>query len=142
MADKVSSETRRKIMQSVKSKNTKLENAIIKELWRRGLRFRRNVKELPGKPDIAIKKYKVVIFIDSCYWHGCDLHCRLPQTNRDYWVNKIEANKARDASITGYYNSNGWNILRIWEHRLKDDFIDTIEEVLEFINKAKKIGGL
>ncbi|WP_356948169.1 hypothetical protein [Fictibacillus fluitans] len=71
-------------MRSIKSVS-KLEEIVSKELWRRGFRFRRNVKDLFGKPDFAIKKYKVVIFIDSCFWHNCPVHGHLPKTNVEYW---------------------------------------------------------
>ncbi|OGI25396.1 MAG: hypothetical protein A2287_09455 [Candidatus Melainabacteria bacterium RIFOXYA12_FULL_32_12] len=68
------------MMRAVKSKHTRLEDIVVNELHKRGLRFRRNVKDLKGKPDIAIKKYKIVIFIDSCFWHGCKKHCRMPKS--------------------------------------------------------------
>lgn len=126
-------------MQAVKSTHTKLENIVIKELWRRGVRFRRNVANLKGKPDIAIKKYRVVIFIDSCFWHGCDLHCRLPESNVEYWSNKITGNKNRDLEITSYYLNNGWFILRIWEHQLKENLNNTLEEIIKFINLHKAL---
>lgn len=70
MPDVFSKEIRSKIMRAVRSKGTKIEDAVARELFRNGIRYRRNVKDLPGKPDIAIKKYKMVIFIDSCFWHG------------------------------------------------------------------------
>ncbi len=79
-------------MQSISSSHTKLENEILKNLWKNGLRFRGNVKNLLGKADLAIKKYKLVVFIDSCFWHGCSLHCRMPASNKDYWKKKVERN--------------------------------------------------
>lgn len=138
MTDSVSREVRRKTMQAVKSKNTKLEEYVSKELWKRGIRFRKNVNSLKGKPDIAIKKYKLVIFLDSCFWHGCKKHCRYPKTNKDYWISKIEKNKERDQKITNYYIKKGWNILRIWEHDLKENFINTIEKIQDFIFQTMK----
>lgn len=137
MGDLVSKEGRSKIMQAVKPKNTKLENLILKELWKRGIRYRRNVKELPGKPDMAIKKYKLVVFIDSCFWHGCPYHCRMPVTNHDYWTNKIMKNKNRDLEITGYYTSIGWEILRFWEHDIKDDHLKIVDVIVDSIEKHK-----
>lgn len=138
MTDSVSREVRRKTMQAVKSKNTKLEEHVSKELWKRGIRFRKNVNSLKGKPDIAIKKYKLVIFLDSCFWHGCKKHCRYPKTNKDYWISKIEKNKERDQKIKNYYIKKGWNILRIWEHDLKENFINTIEKIQDFIFQTMK----
>lgn len=127
-----------KTMQAVRSKNTKLELAVTKELWKRGIRFRKNVSGLFGKPDIAIKKHKIVIFIDSCFWHGCESHCRLPKKNEEFWINKIERNKQRDKEVTNYYVNNGWNILRIWEHELNENFNEVINTIERFIETNKK----
>jgi len=138
MTDNVSKETRQKTMRAVKAKHTKLEDKVIKELWKLGCRFCRNVENLSGKPDIAIKKYKLVIFIDSCFWHGCEFHCRMPSTNQDYWLKKIARNKERDTFISNYYKDNNWHILRIWEHEIKQDFNGTIRIIIDFINTCKK----
>lgn len=136
MPDKFSKEIRRKTMQAVKSKDTELENTIMLELWRRGIRFRRNVRDLFGTPDIAIKKYKIAVFIDSCFWHGCEIHYRAPETNREYWRKKVERNKARDSKTNAYYKSHEWHLLRIWEHDLKQDFEGTIKRTVNFITHA------
>lgn len=135
--DRHTKEQRHKNMQSVKGKNTKLENNVMTYLWKQGYRFRKNVKDLEGKPDIAIKKYKLVIFIDSCFWHKCSIHYKAPSTNFEFWENKISGNQKRDSFVTEYYKSNNWNILRIWEHELKDDFEKTISKVINFIEKSK-----
>jgi len=137
MVDKVSKEIRKKNMKAIHSKNTKMEIAVAKELWRRGYRFRKNVKDLPGKPDIAIKKYKVAIFLDSCFWHFCYLHGRIPDTNTDFWRKKFNYNKNHDQKINQYYINNGWTILRIWEHQVKDNFFSVIESIILIIDKAK-----
>jgi len=138
MADNLSKEDRRKNMQSIRSSHTKLEEVITKELWNRGIRFRKNVKNLYGKPDIAIKKYKVVIFIDSCFWHGCELHGNMPETNQEYWRKKLIRNKQRDIEVTEYYLRKGWYILRIWEHEINSDPQSTIQKIIDHIQKAKK----
>lgn len=96
MTDKVSPKKRSEIMRKIKSKNTKLENKIASDLLKKGFRFRRNVASLEGKPVIVIKKYKIVIFIDSCFWHGCPRHYRMPSFNKTYWEKKIKRNKERD----------------------------------------------
>ncbi|MGU3471896.1 very short patch repair endonuclease [Paenibacillus sp. D51F] len=137
MADKVSKEVRSKNMKSIRSISV-LEGLVSKELWRRGLRFRKNSKKLFGKPDISIKKYRVVIFIDSCFWHFCDLHGRYPKSNIEYWEKKLNRNKQRDIEITEYYKNKGWNVLRIWEHQVKKDFDKTIDDILEFIDFAAR----
>jgi DNA mismatch endonuclease (patch repair protein) len=135
MPDKFSREIRRKTMQAVKSRDTELENIVMRSLHRQGIRYRRNVRDLPGTPDIAIKKSKIVVFIDSCFWHGCEIHFRLPETNKEYWQLKIERNKVRDLKTTEYYLSHGWHLQRIWEHELKQDFEGTIEKIIAFINQ-------
>jgi len=139
MTDKVSPKKRSQIMSKIKSKNTRLENKIISDLWKRGFRFRRNVASLTGKPDIAIKKYKIVIFIDSCFWHGCPRHCRMPSSNRTYWEKKIKRNKERDREVTNFYKEKGWHILRIWEHELKNDYENILSKIEKFINNITHI---
>jgi len=133
--DAFDKEKRSQIMRAVKSKGTRLEQRVFKALRKRGLKFRTNVANLPGKPDIAIKKYKIVIFLDSCFWHGCPLHCRMPKSNVEYWQKKIERNKRRDALITENYKKMGWNVLRIWEHELKENFEKTIDKIERFIKE-------
>ncbi|MBH0157308.1 very short patch repair endonuclease [Fictibacillus sp. 5RED26] len=136
MREKITKEQRRKNMQAIRSQS-KLENMVTRELWKRGLRFRKNVKTLYGKPDIAIQKYKVVIFIDSCFWHACDLHGNIPKTNQEYWIKKLNRNKTRDLEVEKYYLNNDWHYKRVWEHDLKKDFYKVINELESFINKLK-----
>lgn len=136
--DKVTKETRSKIMKSIKSKS-KLEDKVCKELWKRGIRYRRNVRSLFGKPDLSIKKYKAVIFLDSCFWHYCPIHGHMPLSNIDYWQNKLYKNIKRDIIVNSYYQEKGWNVLRIWEHQVRKDFEYTIEQIIKFINASKII---
>ncbi|MFO7807158.1 MAG: very short patch repair endonuclease [Candidatus Moraniibacteriota bacterium] len=101
--DKVSPKKRSEIMRAVKSKGSGIEVAFRKQLWKAGFRYRKNPSDYFGKPDLVLKKYRTVIFIDSCFWHGCEKHCRLPATNKDYWVKKIDRNKDRDREMNDYY---------------------------------------
>lgn len=138
MADNLSHEDRIRNMKAIRSTRTKLEDKVCNELWRRGYRFRRNVRELYGNPDIAIKKYKIVIFIDSCYWHGCEIHGNTPKSNQEYWLNKLKRNKERDNEVTNHYINREWSILRIWEHQLKkSSFDETISDLCQFIDEAR-----
>ncbi|USK45523.1 very short patch repair endonuclease [Cytobacillus oceanisediminis] len=133
---------RSKIMGSIKGKGTKLEEKVSKALWAKGVRFRKNVKGMVGTPDIAIKKYKIVIFIDSCFWHACEIHGNKPKKNVEFWEKKLQRNIERDKQQTQYYKEKGWNILRVWEHQLKKESFDkTIEDIYQFIleSKQKKI---
>lgn len=122
--------TRSEIMGRVRSKNTKLELTLRKTLHSRGLRYRVNSK-LFGKPDISIKKRKLVIFIDSCFWHGCEEHCRLPSTNVEYWERKISRNKERDKEVTSYYLNAGWTVIRVWEHEITKDLPSIADKIME-----------
>lgn len=119
MTDNLDKGKRSEIMRKVKS-TSQLEEYVRKALWAHGVRFRKNVKNLFGKPDIAIQKYKIVIFIDSCFWHACPLHGRMPKSNLEYWTKKLERNKERDEEVTNFYLEKKWHIKRIWEHELKE----------------------
>lgn len=136
MADIVSKEMRSKMMGAVKSVS-RLENMVASELWKRGVRFRRNTTKLMGRPDISIKKFKIVIFIDSCFWHACPLHGVMPKTNTAFWEGKLQANKARDNEVDIHYRSAGWNICRVWEHDLKKDFAQSVDAIYGFIDDCK-----
>lgn len=133
MTDNLTPEQRNKNMKAIKSSHTKMEDQIFRALWSMGLRFRRNVKGLPGKPDIAIKKYKIVIFLDSCFWHKCPEHFKKPKSNTAYWEPKIENNVTRDINITQYYTTNNWHILRVWEHDYKKELNNTVIKIAYFI---------
>ncbi|PSL41268.1 T/G mismatch-specific endonuclease [Salsuginibacillus halophilus] len=98
MTDNLTPEQRTKNMKAITSVS-KLEDAVCSELWRRGWRCRRNVKNLKGKPDIAVKKYKAAVFIDSCFWHVCPLHSNIPKTNREFWEAKLARNQERDREV-------------------------------------------
>ena len=132
MTDNLTQNQRRKNMQAIKSTSS-IEAIFSKELWKRGLRFRRNVQSLYGKPDISIKKYKVVIFIDSCFWHQCPIHFIPPKSNIDYWERKINRNVSRDKEVTKHYQEIGWHVLRIWEHAIKEDLNMTVESTFQTI---------
>jgi DNA mismatch endonuclease, patch repair protein len=136
LSDTVSKATRSRMMSNIKSVS-QLEKVINKELWKKGVRVRRNVKDLFGKPDWAIKKYKIVIFLDSCFWHVCPLHGNMPKNNREFWEKKLLRNVERDKEVTEYYKNKGWKILRLWEHEFKEDFDQSIDRMLDFINANK-----
>lgn len=137
MTDTITKEQRRKNMQAIRSQS-KLENKVSRRLWNKGYRFRKNDQTLFGKPDISIKKYQVVIFIDSCFWHSCEIHGNRPKSNQDYWNKKLTRNKERDLEVTTYYKEKGWFIKRIWEHQVKEDLEKTADELAQFIQKAKE----
>lgn len=119
-------------MSRIKSKETRLEINFRKLLYSKGFRYRKNYKNLYGKPDVAFNSKKIVIFIDSCFWHGCKKHLRLPATNVDYWKNKIKRNQKRDEEVSRVYKKMGWTALRLWEHELVDP-IRSLNKVTKFL---------
>lgn len=120
MADNHSKEVRSMNMSHIRSKNSKPEELVRKYLFSRGLRYRKNVKKLPGCPDIVLAKYKTVIFVNGCFWHHHDCGRFVwPSSNVEYWHNKINRNVERDAQNTALLSEQGWQVLTIWECQLK-----------------------
>lgn len=107
-------------MSRVRNKDSALEVEFRKEMWQKGFRYLKNSNKYYGKPDIVLPKYKTVIFLDSCFWHGCRKHGSIPETRKEFWMKKISRNKERDREVTLHYKKLGWNVLRIWEHDLKN----------------------
>ena len=134
--DRITPEQRSKVMSSIRAKS-RLEDKVAHELFKRGLRYRRNNRKLLGTPDISIQKYKVVVFIDSCFWHSCPLHGNRPKTNTEYWEKKLDRNIEKSKEVNAYYEAHGWHIIRVWEHELNEDYDGTIERIEMFIRAAK-----
>lgn len=128
MPDIVSRKKRSDIMSRVRSRNTKPELRVRSALHKRGLRYRLKYP-LPGKPDIVFVKAQVAVFLDSCFWHGCPQHLRMPKSNKEYWVAKIRRNIERDAEVNAEYARSDWKLIRLWEHELKEDFDSCIERI-------------
>ena len=108
-------------MSRIRSKDTKPEMLVRKFLHKSGFRYRLHVKDLPGKPDIVLPKYKTVVFVHGCFWHGhegCKYYV-VPKTKTEWWVNKINRNKTIDAQSISSLQSTGWNVVEIWECELK-----------------------
>lgn len=116
--DNLTKEQRHKNMKNIKSKDTKIEVRLRKALWAKGYRYRKNDKKLPGKPDIVLSKYKIVIFCDSEFFHGKDWEVLKPRlekgTHPEYWVKKIENNRKRDEEINKELIYEGWTVVRFW----------------------------
>ena len=121
--DTHTAEQRHKNMQAVKSKDTAIELLLRKELWSRGIRYRKNVRSIVGKPDIAFIKKKVAVFCDSEFWHGFDWEHKKSdiKSNRDFWIPKIEKNIARDKEVNDALAADGWIVLRFWGQQIKKD---------------------
>ena len=131
--DKLSSEQRHKCMSAIRSKNTKPEMIVRQGLWRMGFRYRLNHKRLPGHPDLVLRKYRTCIFVNGCFWHGHGARiiddgkwiidnsecCKIPKTNREFWVAKIWRNQERDLKEQRRLAEMGWHCITVWECELK-----------------------
>ncbi len=132
MADKFSKETRSYIMSRIRGKDTKPEILVRKYLFARGLRFRKNDKRYPGRPDVVLPKYKTAVFVHGCFWHlheGCK-YAKMPKSNVEYWEEKLYKNRERDARNQEELKAMGWTVLTVWECELKKD---NREETLEIL---------
>ena len=123
-------------MSRIKGKNTSIEVALRKELWKRGYRYRKNYKALPGRPDIALTKYKVAVFCDSEFFHGKDWEVLKPQLekgkNAEFWIDKISKNQQRDDDINKQLQFLGWTVIRFWGK----DIMKNSEECVRVIEEA------
>jgi len=124
---------RSSLMKKIKSNNTKPEIKLRKALWNAGIRYRLNVTKLPGKPDIVIHKYKLIIFIDGEFWHGYKWEEKKTKikANKDYWIKKIERNIQRDIQNTQILQELGYIVIRFWEHEIKKDINDCVKKVMD-----------
>lgn len=129
MTDTFSKEKRHEVMSKIRGKDTQIEIKARHWLYQHGIRYRKNCKDIPGKPDIAIKKYKIAIFVHGCFWHGhenCKLF-RLPKTNTEFWKDKISKNIERDKKNIEKLKNLGWNAFVIRECQLNNDFEHTMK---------------
>ena len=138
MSDIISSQKRSDIMSKISGKNTKPEILVRKFLFSKGFRYRINVKTLPGKPDIVLPKYKTVIFINGCFWHGHNCKKgKLPSSNIDFWKEKISNNKLRDDKNSDLLIKLGWKVIIIWQCEVSkiDNRIKILNKLLEDIKQ-------
>lgn len=129
-------------MQQIKCKGSEIEILLMKELWARGLRYRKNVKTIVGKPDIVFIGKKVAVFCDSEFWHGYNWEEQKHnfKSNQDFWIPKIERNMKRDTEVTETLRSEGWTVLRFWGNEIKKNTsfcADVVENALN-TNRRKK----
>lgn len=137
MADTHSKEVRSKNMSHIRSTNSKPEEIVRKYLFSKGLRYRKNVRKLPGCPDIVLSKYKTVVFVNGCFWHKHDCGRFLwPSSNEEYWRKKIYRNIERDKENQRILAEQGWRVLIIWECQLKikvaeDNLLQLYNEIIK-----------
>lgn len=132
--DKLTKEQRRKNMQAVKSKGSKIEQLLGSSMWKNGLRYRKNDKTIFGKPDFSFKKHKVVVFCDSEFWHGKDWENKKDniKTNVEFWQKKIERNIERDNEVNTKLTQEGWIVIRFWGK----DILSNVEKCVKQVNCA------
>lgn len=149
MTDHLTPAQRHLVMSHIHGKGTKPELKVRQWLWAHGYRYRLNVKSVPGKPDIVMRKYRTAIFVNGCFWHGHFAEvrgdggevrssecCKIPSTNREFWVNKIRRNQERDQKNYQLLQENGWQVIVIWECQLKPKRIEqTMTEVELLLNE-------
>lgn len=133
--DVLTKEQRHKNMAHIRCKDTKAELLLRKALWARGFRYRKNYKDLPGKPDIVLTKFKIAIFCDGDFWHGRGLEHPGEQvsTNREFWIKKLGNNIKRDKEVNEKLTEAGWIVLRFWESNIKQNVNKCIEEIESYI---------
>ena len=154
--DRLTAQQRHKNMAAIRSKDTKPEMIVRRGLWSRGFRYRLNYKRLPGHPDLVLRKYRTCIFVNGCFWHGHNVVlpqmsegrgqmedvvnsecCKIPKTNRDFWVNKIRRNKERDKEEQKKLAAMGWHCITVWECELtpkrREDTLESIAFTLNHI---------
>ena len=143
MTDTMTPEQRHRCMSHIKGSGTKPELKVRRWLWSHGYRYRLNVKSVPGKPDIVLRPYRTAIFVNGCFWHGHNVEidnskskiensvcCKIPQSNREFWIAKINRNQERDQKNYNILYENGWKVIVIWECQLTAGKLEhTMQEV-------------
>ena len=134
--DVLTPEQRKKNMQNIRNKDTEIEIALRKALWKKGYRYRKNLSTLPGKPDIVITKYKIAIFCDGEFFHGKDWEVLKPRleksNNSEFWISKISRNRERDDEVNKKLLFYGWTVVRFWGNDIKNN----LDECLKVIDEA------
>lgn len=139
--DVLTPEQRTKNMQSIRSKNTKMELLLAKSLWAKGVRYRKNDKTVFGKPDLTIKKYKIAVFVDSEYFHGRDWETEKYRikSNREFWWKKIEGNQKRDQIVNSFLVDKEWKVLRFWSKEIRKNLNLCTDKIVAVINERKDV---
>jgi len=137
--DRISKEQRSKNMQAIRSSGSEIEVALAKALFAIGLRYRKNVKSVFGKPDLIFRKDKIAIFIDSEFWHGKDWDIRKHdlKSNKDFWHKKIERNIQRDIEVNNHLLEDGWKVLRFWGNDIRKNLRNCVNIILDAKNERK-----
>lgn len=138
--DDMTREQRHKNMSHIRSKDTKPEVLLRKALWKRGIRYRKNYIALPGKPDIALTRYKIAVFVDGDFWHARghqDSPGEQVASNKEYWQKKLRNNVERDKAVNDALTESGWLVLRFWSSDVMKRLDDCIKQILQYIPDKK-----
>jgi len=133
MSDRLTPIQRHRCMSHIRSRNTKPELLVRRWLWKHGYHYRLNVKSVPGKPDIVMRRYRTAIFVNGCFWHGHE-ECgkfRIPQSNVEFWSEKIRRNRERDSRNYQILSENGWQVIVVWECQLTVSQIEQTMRIVE-----------
>ena len=133
MTDVLTREQRKYNMSRIRSKNTGPEVKLRKLLFARGIRGYRIHYNLPGKPDIVFTKKKIVVFIDGCFWHKCPVCFQEPETRKDFWMKKIQSNVDRAIKVNQQLESEGWTVIRIWEHEIRKEPEKAVQKIIDVL---------
>lgn len=136
MADTMSPVQRSRCMSRIRSRDTKPELVLRRALFQRGLRFRVRTT-LKGKPDVVFTRARLSIFVDGCFWHGCPEHGTNPKSNSSYWDAKLARNRERDAEVTAALEAEGWEVVRYWDHDIRND-VDRVTNEIVDLWRARK----
>lgn len=138
--DRLTPEQRRKNMQHVRNKDSDIEWTLRRALWNAGFRYRKNVKDVFGHPDICFKGLKIAVFCDSEFWHGYDWENRKYdiKSNRDFWIPKIERNMARDKEVNERLEADGWIVLRFFGREIKKNIDSCVAKVAEAVESRRR----
>ncbi|RZL46385.1 MAG: very short patch repair endonuclease [Pedobacter sp.] len=128
---------RSKTMSKIRGKNSIPELLLRKALWAKNIRFRIHRKDLPGRPDLVIEKYKLVVFVDGDFWHGYQWHQRKPKSNLGFWIPKIERNMQRDRFVNEQLSDMGYTVMRFWEHEVRTGLKACVNQIMLYLESAK-----
>ena len=140
MTDVHTPEQRSRNMSAVRNRDTKAEVVLRSGLRaRKLLGYRCSPRSVPGSPDVAFTRWKVAVFVDGCFWHGCPECYRAPSTNTVFWSAKLQTNRQRDASVNETLDADGWTVLRLWEHEIRRDPDRCAEAIQECLRAAGRV---
>lgn len=138
MVDVVTPEVRSRMMSLIRNRNTKPEQVVRRGLWAKGFRYRLHGRNLPGRPDLVLSKWRTVVFVNGCFWHaheGCR-YFRVPSSRPDFWKAKLSANRERDSAVIARLQQRGWNVVTVWECALRLDPAAAVDEVATQIQEG------